>query len=88
MIYLIAYKTQMYNGHEIMFEGIHSMTQEYEQDLFYAGEITKLEIELRNQLWEKYYKQAFRGFAVGNLQVSILSITQLKDKQNATIKGE
>lgn len=88
MIYLIAYKIQMYNGIELMFDSIHSMTQEYEQDLFYAGEITKLEIELKKQLWEKYYKQAFPGFAENNLQVSILSITQLKDKQNPTTKGE
>lgn len=82
MIYLIAYKIQMYNGIELMFDSIHTMTQAYEQDLFYAGEITKLEIELRNQLWEEYYKQVYPGFGMNNLQVSILSITQLKDKQN------
>ncbi|MBR2247660.1 MAG: hypothetical protein IJ880_11690 [Bacilli bacterium] len=89
-LYLIAYKAEMRNGYyEIMSSEIDSLVMHHMNNIFTEEDIQALSRNLRSKLWKELYEKLwgkqegqYFGFGEGNLHVTILSITKLKDENN------
>lgn len=88
-LYLIAYKAEMWNGnYGKMSSDVDSLVMYHMNNTFTEDDIQTLSRSLRSKLWQEHYeklwgkhKGQYFGFGEGNLQVSILSITKLKDNK-------
>ena len=89
-LYLIAYKAEMWNGsYERMSSEINSLVMSHMNNAFTEDDVQALSRSLRSKLWKEHYEELwgkhegqFFGFGEGNLKVTVLSITKLKDKNN------
>ena len=88
-LYLIAYKAEMWNGgYERMSSEINSLVMHHMNNTFTEDDVQTLSSSLRSKLWKERYEELwgkhegqFFGFGEGNLRVTILSITKLKDNK-------
>ena len=89
-LYLIAYKAEMWNGgYERISSEIDSLVMYHINNTFTEDDVQTLSRSLRSKLWKEHYEKLWGkqegqhfGFGEGNLKVTILSITKLKEDIN------